>query len=245
MNWRISHRAVTGSTNRDARGGAPGDVFTADEQTAGRGRLDHKWLSPPGENLMMSAVVSTAGLAPEHAATLPLVAGLAVARALAAKWGLSPRLKWPNDVLAGDGRKIAGILCERDGDNVIVGIGVNVNQRKFLPEIENRAVSISLLLENKGSVPMGNKGSVPTCRVRDAVLDELGALLGRWRVGGLASLIAEIAAFDYLNGRFVAVRQTDDDPEPVTGVCHGISADGSLLVGSVPVWAGEAHVEAC
>ena len=55
--WTVYHKAVTESTNLDARAGKPGDVFTADEQTAGRGRLDHTWLSQPGKNLMMSVVL--------------------------------------------------------------------------------------------------------------------------------------------------------------------------------------------
>ena len=80
--WRVKHRAVTGSTNKDALGGKPGDVFTADYQTAGRGRLDHQWLSPSGENLMMSAVIGVANVPPEEGATLPLVVGLAVAKTI-------------------------------------------------------------------------------------------------------------------------------------------------------------------
>ena len=80
MDWRIIYKAVTKSTNNDALGGESGDVFVAGMQTAGRGRLDHKWLSPPNENLMMSAVVGVAGVPPHEAATLPLVAGLTVAQ---------------------------------------------------------------------------------------------------------------------------------------------------------------------
>ena len=92
MNWRIHHKATTDSTNRDALGGTHGDVYTADRQTAGRGRLDHKWLSPPGENLMMSAVVDVAGMDASAVSTLPLVAGLAVAEALEPFAGaLAPR----------------------------------------------------------------------------------------------------------------------------------------------------------
>ena len=94
MNWRIFHRAATESTNTDARAGMPGDVFTADFQTAGRGRLDHRWESTKGENLMMSAVLDVADLAPERAATLPLVVGLAVADAL--RFAGEMRLKWPS-----------------------------------------------------------------------------------------------------------------------------------------------------
>ena len=75
--WTVHHKAVTESTNLDARDGKPGDVFTADEQTAGRGRLDHTWMSEPGKNLMASVVLDVGGIAPQEVATLPLVVGLA------------------------------------------------------------------------------------------------------------------------------------------------------------------------
>ena len=78
--WNLHHKRETASTNLDAREGRHRDVFTADFQTAGRGRLDHTWSSPPGTNLLMSVVLAVDGLAPERVATLPLVAGLAVAR---------------------------------------------------------------------------------------------------------------------------------------------------------------------
>ena len=112
-------------------------MYTADAQTAGRGRLDYRWLSAPGANLMLSAVFDVAGLAPEQVATFPLVVGLAahaaVSRMLATVPDVPPvRLKWPNDLLVG-GRKIAGILCERHADAVIAGVGVNVNETAFPP----------------------------------------------------------------------------------------------------------------
>ena len=232
MNWRIHHKESTISTNLDAQKGRPGDVFTADFQTAGRGRLDHKWMSEPGETLMMSAVLDVEGLSPEHVVTIPLVVGLAVLR------GLSPfisssnvlSLKWPNDILV-DGRKLSGILCERHGNCVIAGLGVNILQRKFAKEIENRAISLSLL------------GSVPSVvEVRDAILTSLGELYEVWCAQGFAALYPAIAAYDYLRGQTLGVMQTDDDTAPVRGLCGGIQADGSLLVGGTSVYAGEAHV---
>ena len=246
MNWKIHHKAETASTNIDARGGSHGDVFTADYQTAGRGRLDHKWLSPKGTNLMMSVVLSVEGLAPEQAATLPLVAGLAVCKSLFGMVGRSVpdrrgaqgtarptvQLKWPNDVLV-DGKKIAGILCERNGDNVIAGIGVNVGQTEFDKGIAERATSLVLHVPQ---VP-------PVLEVRDTLLSELGKWYGIWRSAGFAAVYPEIAAVDFLKGREIAVRQTDDDSAPITGVSNGIMPDGSLDVGGVKVYAGEAHVE--
>ena len=237
VEWRIHHVAETTSTNADARGGRHGDVFTADFQTAGRGRLGHKWLSPPGANVIMSAVLSVGGLSPEQTSTFPLVVGLAVARGLSrAAGGAVPMLKWPNDVLIG-GRKVAGILCELDGDSVIAGIGINVKSQKFPPEIERTAISLE---DAAGSLPAG-EGAVP--EVRDAVLVEIGRLYEVWAEMGFAGIWPEISKIDFLRGRTLAVRQTDDDAEPVAGESGGIQPDGSLDVGGVRVYAGEAHVQ--
>ncbi len=233
MNWRIHHQTATVSTNLDARAGAPGDVFTADFQTAGRGRLDHKWLSPPGENLMMSVVLDVADIAIEEAATLPLVVGLAVIDAVRACAGIDAALKWPNDVLVG-GKKLAGILCERHGERVIAGIGVNVRQTVFPPEIVSRATSLVALGAPVGGVAVA----------RDAVLTTLADALAIWRRDGFRALLPRIREADCLKGRSVCVFQTDADAEPLTGLCGGISADGALRVGDVLVYAGEAHVRA-
>lgn len=249
IDWRLHHKAETASTNVDARAGAHGDVYTADFQTAGRGRLDHKWQSPPGANLMMSAVLSVGGLSPEAVVTLPLVVGLAVVQAVRAllPTGVAREvaLKWPNDVLIG-GRKVAGILCERNRDRIIVGIGINVKQRVFQPELADKAISLgSVPTLLAGSVPTGTPtgvGSVP--RVREAVLEALGRWYETWREQGFAAVYPAICAIDFLRGQTLAVRQTDDDAEPVRGVCGGIQPDGSLLVGVTRVYAGEAHVEA-
>ena len=239
--WVIHSKRKTESTNLDARAGRHRDVFTAGYQTAGRGRLDHKWLSPEDTNLMMSVVLSVEGLAPEQVATLPLVAGLAVCKAVASliphPSSPTPLLKWPNDVLI-NGKKIAGLLCERNGDNVIVGIGVNVNQTEFAPEIADRATSLSLIAPD-----LVSRLSSPVLSVRVAVLRELDRWYGLWRTNGFAAVYPEIAAVDYLKGLKIAVRQTDTDATPVTGVCGGIRPDGSLDVGGTSVYAGEAHVE--
>ena len=246
IDWTIHSKRTTESTNLDARAGTHGDVFTADFQTAGRGRLDHKWLSPPGTNLMMSVVLSVEGLAPEHVATLPLVAGLAVATAVqrfvdedkdVRRETRDIKVKWPNDVLVG-GKKIAGILCERQGDNVIVGIGVNVNQTEFPPEIANRATSLALVSSN-----LVSRLSSSVLAARAAILRELDGFYSLWRSKGFAAVYPAIVAIDHLKGLKISVRQTDDDSAPVTGVSNGIMSDGSLDVGGVKVYAGEAHVE--
>ena len=229
--WTIYHRPVTESTNLDARAGKPGDVFTADEQTAGRGRLDHTWLSQPGKNLMLSLVLDVAGVAPAEVATLPLVVGLAAATAPSLLLLRQTWIKWPNDVLICS-RKLAGVLCERHGDNVIAGVGINVNQKAFAPEIALRATS---LLQIDGQ-------ERPLETVRRAFLKTLAPFYDNWRQNGFAAVHPLVAACDVLNGKHVSVLQTDSDPTPVSGLCGGIQGDGTLLVGDTPVFAGEAHV---
>lgn len=234
MKWRIIHKSVTASTNADAHHGKPGDVFTADFQTAGRGRLDHVWKSCAGKNLMMSAVVDVSGLEPDRVATFPLVVGLSVCEAVERMGqSLQALLKWPNDVLVG-GRKLAGILCERIGDSVIAGVGVNVGEREFPSDIADRATSLSLLLP-AGAVPAVDE-------VRDAVLERLAANLPAWRGRGLAAHLPRLAARDCLAGREIAVLRTDGDAEPARGACGGIAEDGSLVVAGERIYAGEAHV---
>ena len=229
--WTIHHKAVTESTNLDARGGKPGDVFVADEQTAGRGRLDHTWLSPPGKNLMLSVVLDVGGISPSEVATLPLVVGLAAATATSLLLLRETWIKWPNDILICN-RKLAGILCERHGDSVIAGVGINVNQKVFAPEIALHATSL-LQIDGKER---------PLEMVGRAFLKTLEPFYENWRQNGFAALHPLVAACDALKGKQVSVLQTDADPVPVSGLCGGIQRDGTLLVGDTPIFAGEAHV---
>lgn len=120
-----------------------GAVVVADEQTAGRGRLDRRWETPPGRALLVSVVVAGTHL-PERPAQLPMIAGLAVLNAVTQAVSLpfttqtvSFQLKWPNDLIAllPDGPvKVAGLIAESSLDSrgiryAVLGIGVNVNQR--------------------------------------------------------------------------------------------------------------------
>ena len=117
----------TGSTNADAaelarQGAADGTCLVAGEQTAGRGRHGRTWVSRPGMGLWSSIIVR--GFAPPS--QLPLLAALAVIDVSRDLGGLSWSIKWPNDVLSGDGRKVAGILAEAVAGAVVVGIGINI-----------------------------------------------------------------------------------------------------------------------
>jgi len=124
-----------GSTNDEARrraeAGAPeGLVLVADEQTAGRGRLDRRWWAPPGSSLLMSLLLRP-GLPLARAGQLTMCLGLGAVEGVAEVTGLAPRLKWPND-LALNGRKLGGMLSEIQaaGDRLeyaVLGLGLNVN----------------------------------------------------------------------------------------------------------------------
>ena len=115
-------------------------MLVAEYQSAGRGRLDRTWFSPPRAGLTFSVLLRPA--VPHSAwGWLPLLAGVAVAEAV----DPSARLKWPNDLLLDD-RKVGGILVQANGDVVVVGIGVNVsNTETELPSAA--ATSIALALE--------------------------------------------------------------------------------------------------
>ena len=122
--------AETGSTNADALaaardGAAEGIVIAAEAQAAGRGRLGRGWQSLPGGSLTFSVLLRTAAVPAGARGWVPLLTGVAVARAVRRATGVQARLKWPNDVLAGAG-KLAGILAEQAGDAIVVGVGLNV-----------------------------------------------------------------------------------------------------------------------
>jgi BirA family biotin operon repressor/biotin-[acetyl-CoA-carboxylase] ligase len=140
----------TGSTNADLlaeaeAGAAGGRVLVAEAQTAGRGRLERQWVSPPRGSLTFSVLLRPADLPPARRAWIPLLAGIAVASALRRSAAVDALLKWPNDVLVG-GAKLAGVLAETRRDAVVVGVGINVSLRRQDLPVPG---ATSLLLENR------------------------------------------------------------------------------------------------
>ncbi|KRA22218.1 biotin--acetyl-CoA-carboxylase ligase [Microbacterium sp. Root61] len=135
---RLQVAVSTGSTNADLVAAVAADpaswphlsVLLTDDQRAGRGRLDRTWTAPPGTALAVSIVVRVAGVPAESRGWIPLIAGAAMTRAVAAQiraTGHTAKLKWPNDVLL-DGAKVCGILAEAvpgHPDAVVIGAGVN------------------------------------------------------------------------------------------------------------------------
>jgi BirA family biotin operon repressor/biotin-[acetyl-CoA-carboxylase] ligase len=125
-----------------ARGAVPGTVVVADYQHTGRGRrTGRRWIAPHGTSLMFTVVLDVAD--PDVVRTASIRAGLVVAMSLEKLCGVRPLIKWPNDVILG-GKKVAGILCDYTGSALHVGIGVNLTQQSFDPEIVDSATSILL-----------------------------------------------------------------------------------------------------
>lgn len=136
-----------------AQAGAPeGLVVVADHQVAGRGRLDRTWETPPGTAVTFSLVLRPT-VAPASWPWLPLLVGHTTAKALASL-GYDARVKWPNDVLVDDDRKVAGILVERvetpQGPAAIVGVGINVTMSAEELPVPT-ATSLALAAEGRGA----------------------------------------------------------------------------------------------
>jgi len=150
---RLEYLPETGSTNTDLLAFALkspklwGDfsVLLTENQTAGRGRLDRQWVAQPGSALAVSVLLRPAAFGIEKFGWLPLLAGLAMQRAVASLVDdAEVSLKWPNDVLVA-GEKISGLLAEvlPDGKGVVIGAGLNLTQTKEELPIES-ATSLKL-----------------------------------------------------------------------------------------------------
>ena len=250
--WReVRVVTETGSTNADllaaARSGAPeGLVLVAEAQTAGRGRMGRRWVSPPCSALTFSVLLRPAGVPASRLGWVPLLAGAAVASALAGTTGVDARLKWPNDVLAGDA-KLAGILAERRAETIVLGIGINVFQRSG--ELPLPAAT-SLLLAAPQATAGGAAGPAgPDVRERllIAVLGELACRYRGWLdqpAPGDADgcgLRAEYLRRSATVGAVVTVMLPGG--QRLTGTAAGVDAAGRLEVrtpaGLVPVSAGD------
>ncbi len=147
---RLYHFFKTDSTNRVAMelgyaGEPEGAVVLAEEQTAGRGRAGRSWHSERGTGIYATLLLRP-NLSPVSAPLLTMLAGLSSRAAIQAQTGLSAELKWPNDLLL-NGAKLGGILTEMHAEPslvrfVVIGLGINVNQQKFPPDITGPATSL-------------------------------------------------------------------------------------------------------
>lgn len=127
------------------QGEPEGTLVVADFQTAGKGRRGRSWESEKGAGIWMSLLLRPK-VKPAEVSCLTLVAAMAVAKVIQKKCGIDAKIKWPNDVVVG-GKKLCGILTEMNSEmdeiySVVIGIGINVNQKSFSAELEEKATSI-------------------------------------------------------------------------------------------------------
>ncbi|MCF6522082.1 biotin--[acetyl-CoA-carboxylase] ligase [Streptomyces sp. JJ36] len=219
-----------GSTNTEladrARVGTarPGAVLVAEEQTAGRGRLDRTWTAPPRSGLFLSVL-----LAPQAPAVrwgwLALLTGVATASALARTAGVDTALKWPNDLLvevAGEERKAGGILAERvTEETVVVGVGLNVSLR-----------AAELPVPEAGSLALAGAHTTDRDPLLRAVLRSIADWYGRWDAAAgdhtASGLLEAYAAGCATLGR--TVRAELPGGEELTGEAVAVDGDGRLVL---------------
>ncbi len=223
--------------------GLHGAVVAADYQRAGRGRAAGRvWLAAPGESLLCTIILYYPQLQPMPAA-LPLRLGVAAALTLEGLWPPLAgriRIKWPNDVLI-DGKKAAGILCEAEGPWIYAGIGINLLQQDFPPELRHRSVSVLQALENTE----GKWAKPERWQLLINMLDTLKPLLEDPATPGEKGFSGGVQAGQpwpetwhqklearlYKRGeavRFLA--GSADAPYEVQGILEGVAPSGELLI---------------
>ncbi|MBI3951833.1 MAG: biotin--[acetyl-CoA-carboxylase] ligase [Acidobacteria bacterium] len=214
------------STNDVARelaesGAGEGTTVVAEEQTTGRGRLGRTWLSPKGEGLYHSIILRP-DILPSNAPVLGLVVAVALAEFVRERYQLATDIKWPNDVLIRD-RKVAGILAEAETSPngiryIMAGIGINLNQTSFPPEVAAQATSIKLET---------GQTSDPD-EVRQKLYVKLDAWYDRFLGQGAAEVIRRWSELSsYAEGKAVKVITGD---RTISGITRGLTPTGALIV---------------
>lgn len=212
-----------GSTNDEAlawaaSGAKDFSLVVADEQTQGRGRLDRKWFTPKGSAIAMSLILRPSAPMRPHLSRTVGLAALSVADACL-KLGLSPKIKWPNDILL-DGKKTAGILvetvwCGDEADLLVIGMGINVGAESVPPEASLKFPATSM----EGMLGKALKREELISLILSAVQDR------REQIGshGFIKAWDELLAF-----RGEPVQIQPGAGETVHGVVDGLESDGSL-----------------
>lgn len=227
MGKHILHRDEITSTQDVAEdlardGADEGTVVITEMQTKGRGRKGRSWVSPSEGGVYLSIILRPK-LMPSQIVQIPLIAGIAVSKAITRVTSLKPRIKWPNDIII-SGRKVGGILtemsCEIDRVNyVILGIGINVNTPRPLLTEATGGIATSLA-DECGDI-------VPRVRLVQHFLSEFESIYARFLASGFGSIREEWKALNNTIGLRVKV---SDGGEEIEGKALDIDDDGFLLV---------------
>lgn len=199
-----------------------GVVVFAESQTRGRGRLGRKWDSPARHGLWFSLLLRPK-LRPQEITQLTVAAATALRRAIENETGLKPEIKWPNDILIG-GRKVAGILTELSAEldrvqHVILGIGIDVNQKASDFPSELRTIATSLAAAAARPVSRSD--------LAVALLRNLDQDYGRVIAGDFAGLADEWEAHCSTLGQQVLIRIGERE---LGGRAEALGEDGALLL---------------
>jgi BirA family transcriptional regulator, biotin operon repressor / biotin---[acetyl-CoA-carboxylase] ligase len=221
----IYHFETTASTSDTAkslgtRGAAEGALVVAETQTAGRGRLGRHWISPPGTGIYASLLLRPP-LPPNELPQITLSTAVAMVRALTRAVGITPGIKWPNDLIL-KGKKLGGILTEMETESdqiryLVVGLGLNVNTRDFPPELTDTATSLFL---EEGR-------SFSRVHILQTWLEEFEALYARFLAHGFPEILEEWKRHSVTLGKCVAVRQ---GLRHIEGLALEVADDGALLL---------------
>ncbi len=222
--FALEYKATTTSTQDDARvlarsGASEFSTVLAEIQTAGRGRRAKVWHSPSGAGLYFTVLLRPTRPVTELG-VLPLLAGVALLRAIKLETGFEALLKWSNDLLASDGRKLAGILLEAELEDgmarfVVLGMGLNVRIQDFPLDIP--AASLEEFVS-----PVNRKKLLST------IMLELQELYQSWSEHGSSVVIQAWRESNATLGRQVMVLEPNGSS--FTGVAQDISNDGALIV---------------
>src|ERR1700692_3853609 len=223
---RIHHFFKTDSTNSVAmhlgeQGEAHGSVVIAEEQTAGRGRAGHTWHSEKTNGIYMTVLLRPP-IAPQQAPLITLVAGLAGRHAILEQTGLTPDLRWPNDLLFGR-KKFCGILTEMNAEQdqihfVAVGIGINVNHDRIPEELSKIATSLRI----------ETKRAQSRVEIVARLLRHLDSYYNRFLADGPEAIVARFSEVSsFARGKRVRVEAAT---ETYTGTTEGLEPGGLLRV---------------
>jgi BirA family biotin operon repressor/biotin-[acetyl-CoA-carboxylase] ligase len=221
----IYHFETADSTNDRAKilgtQGAPeGTLVVAETQTVGRGRLGRTWSSPKGAGIYVSVLLRPA-LPPGELPQITLSTAVAVVRALARAVQVTPGIKWPNDLIL-NGKKLGGILTEMETESdqiryLVVGMGLNINNPDFPPELGGRATS---LFYEEGR-------HFSRLAILQAWLEEFETLYQQFLARGFPEILEEWQRHSVTLGRYVTVRQ---GLRQVEGLARKVAPDGALLL---------------
>ena len=201
-----------------------GTVVVSDSQTAGRGRLGRKWVSPAGRNLYLSALFCPE-ISPQESSVFTFLASCALVEVFSG-YGIDATIKWPNDILV-DGKKISGVLTElgtSDGavDYLVIGIGVNLNLpeefiHREMEDISEKTISLSMLLRE----------DVSREKFCAELVTALDRLYGEFRRRGTQAIVDMwIERWGFL-GKEISV---DVSGEVLSGVVERVDGNGFLYL---------------